>query len=410
MASLLGSIFGGDSEEKQDASKESLFEKSKALPERPQHKPSAVISKKKKKREEENSKQGEGTDETNKNDDVPSESSKPKKRKKKRKSSSAGDDGGDKKGDDGKGEETSNKDSGENQSEKDEEKTVFVGNLPLTITRKSLAALFRDCGPVASCRIRSVPVTGIKLPKDHAGNQGMMKKVCVNTNQIDKTLTDTVQGYVVFKNLDDVAKALEMNNKLELDGMKVRVDRATPTVDPSRSVFVGNLPYGAKESTLQEHFESGCVMEPGDVVGVRIVRDKDTFQCKGFGYVLFREKNHVPTALKLHESTYMKKKIRVMVCGKRFKGRKGEAPQPKHQSREKTEKISVGAFRRIIAKQQKEALGTHKRKRGEKKKNSSVTKAGAGNVSKRVALEKKVQRKVKKLQKRVTKGMGKNKR
>jgi len=413
MSSLLGSIFGGNSEEKETPN-QSLFEKSEALPERPQHKPAAASSRKKTKRNEDDSKKGEATVGKTSNED-PTELSKQQKRKRKKRKSSSNDG---ETADDKKSEEAANKDSGENQSgdvdgdKKDEERTIFVGNLPLTITRKSLAALFKKCGPVASCRIRSVPVTSIKLPQEQAGNQGMMRKICVNTNQIDKTLTDTVKGYVVFKNLDDVAKALEMNNKLDVDGMKIRVDRATPTVDPSRSVFVGNLPYGAKESTLQDHFQKGCLLETGDVMGVRIVRDKETFQCKGFGYVLFKEKNTVPTALKLHDSTYMKKKIRVMVCGKRFKGRKGEAAvQPKVKSvNQETEKVTVGAFRRIIAKQSKEALVINKRKRGEKKKDGTVIKAGAGGLSKRAALDKKVDMKVKKLQRRVNKGMGKNKR
>jgi len=399
MSSFLGSIFGDIS--KKETSNQNLFETSESLPERPQHKLVVAASSKKTKRESD-----EGTD-YGKNT---SESSREQKRKKKKRRSLDGDDRAsiDR---EKSGEPTSNnlREDQSEKNQKDEDYTIFVGNLPLRITRKSLATLFRECGPVASCRIRSVPVTGIKLPKDQAGNQRMMKKVCVNTNQIDKTLTDTVQGYVVFKNLDDVSKALELNNKLELDGVKIRVDRAVPTVDPSRSIFVGNLPYSAKEQTLQEHFEKGCLLETGDVVGVRLVRDKETFQCKGFGYVLFREKNIVSTALKLHETTYMKKKIRVMVCGKRFKGKKGGASQPKKQS-QVTKRTSVGAFRRIIAKQQQNTLSHSKRKRGEKKKNAVVAKAGAGNVSKRAALDKKVEKKVKKLQKRASKGMGKNKR
>jgi len=391
MSSLLGSIFGGS--EENEPSNQSLFEKSKALPERPQHKPGEQSTRKRTKRDGADSKtvSDTGTD---------TDSSKQKKRKKKKTKTGT------------ESKETTGEDTSKNDPEKDkdaEERTIFVGNLPLTTTRKTLAALFRDCGPVASCRIRSIPVTGIKLPKEQSGNQDMMRKVCVNTNKIDTTLTDTVQGYVVFKNLDDVAKALELNNQLDLNGFKIRVDRSKPTVDPSRSVFVGNLPYAAKESTLQEHFEERCLLDSGDVVGVRIVRDKETFQCKGFGYVLFREKNIVPAALKLHDSTYMKKKIRVMVCGKRFKGRKGDASKPKQKS-QTSEKTSVGAFRRIVAKQQKEALVTNKRKRGEKKKNATVTKAGAGGKSKRAVLDKKVEKKVKKLQKRMTKGMGKNKR
>lgn len=406
MSSLLGSIFGGAPEDKETSS-QNLFEKSKALPERPQHKTKAGSRKKIKRDGRDSKEEEEEASDTKTDKDVDdSESPKPEKKKRKKRKPKT------EKTDDEKKEEATEKDTEKTQSEKekDEERTIFVGNLPLTITRKVLAALFKKCGPIASCRIRSVPVAGIKLPKDQAGNQRMMRKVCVNTKQIDDTLTDTCQGYVVFKKLDDVAKALELNNKLDIDGVKLRVDRSKPTVDPSRSVFVGNLPYATKESTLQEHFEKGCLFESGEVMGVRIVRDKETFQCKGFGYVLFSEKNAVPAALKLHDSTYMKKKIRVMVCGKRFKGRKGEDPPPPKEKTEKKEKITVGAFRRIIGRQQRDVLVTHKRKRGEKKKDVTVKKAGVGGVSKRAALDKKVDKKVKKLQKRATKGMGKNKR
>jgi RNA recognition motif-containing protein len=193
--------------------------------------------------------------------------------------------------------------------------------------------------------------------------------------------------------------------------MRIRVDRASPTVDPSRSAFVGGLPYGAEESSLQEHFAKGCDLDFKDIEGVRIIRDKENFQCKGFGYVLFRETNMVPAALKLHESIYLNRPIRVMVCGKRFKGKKEDqnAGKPKYKASQEKEKVTVGAFRRIIAKQQKEAVQTHKRKRGDKKK-ATTTKAAAGGLSKRAAIDKKVEKKVKKLQKRISKGMGKSKR
>mmetsp|Transcript_24554 Transcript_24554/g.57682 ORF Transcript_24554/g.57682 Transcript_24554/m.57682 type:complete len:405 (+) Transcript_24554:109-1323(+) len=404
MSSLLGSIFG-DAVSKEDT-KRTLFATSETLPERPKHLLKIATSSKKTRKESDI-----GIKDENNN---PKPSREQKRKKQKYKSSGGDDDDDDCRAtiESGGGKNPTTKNNvGENQSEnsqKCEDRTIFVGNLPLSITRKSLAALFKECGSIDSCRIRSIPVTGIKLPKDQAGNQRMMKKVCVNTNQIDKTLTDTVQGYVVFKHIDDVSKALALNNKLEFDGIKIRVDRAVPTVDPSRSIFVGNLPYSAKEQTLQEHFEKGCLLETGDIEGVRLVRDKETFQCKGFGYVLFREKNLVPTALKLHETTYMKKKLRVMVCGKRFKGRKGGAAKTKQT--QETERTSVAAFRRIVAKQQKGDISNSKRKRGEKKKNISVAKAGIGNISKRAALEKKVAKKVKKLQKRASKGMGKNKR
>lgn len=52
-----------------------------------------------------------------------------------------------------------------------ESRTIFVGNLPLSMTRKKLTAIFSKCGTVESTRIRCVPVKGVKLPPESAGNQ-----------------------------------------------------------------------------------------------------------------------------------------------------------------------------------------------------------------------------------------------
>ena len=53
----------------------------------------------------------------------------------------------------------------------EEERTVFVGNLPENITRKGLASMFKECGKVKSSRIRSVATAGVKVAPEHAGNQ-----------------------------------------------------------------------------------------------------------------------------------------------------------------------------------------------------------------------------------------------
>lgn len=422
--SLLGSIFGGDGKaadnkksSKKQKNKESspdetsgltgLFAQSAELPERPKHVPKPRKSKRK---EPENNKEGEES---------------PKKRRKPRKEKPTEDSTTTNNNE----EESSSKkeegdtDATDNKKEDEAEaRTIFVGNLPLEGTnRKSLAALFKDCGAISSTRIRAVPVKGIKLPPQRAGDQKLMKKVCVNTKLVDyeNAAKDTVQGYVVFKDEDSVAKALELNNTLVVGGRRIRVDRASPSVEPSRSVFCGNLPYGADEMTLQDHFIKGCDFEVGDVEGVRIIRDKDTFQCKGFGYVLLKDKSLVPTALKMHETTYMKKALRVLVCGKRFKNKKGLQSPPKSFSRPAEVKgtavapkevVTVGAFRRILGKQSEEASKFNKRKRGEKKKDPVAKKGGTAGVSKRAALDKKVEKRVKKIQKRITKGMGKTRR
>ena len=330
--------------------------------------------------------------------------------------------------------ETIKKEDGDDDAvdEAAKERTIFVGNLPIaSTTRKTLAKLFKDCGPISSTRIRSVPVKGVKLPQQRAGDQNLVKKICANTGQYDESLSATVQGYVVFVKQESVEKALAKNNTtVSMAGtgsgkFRIKVDTAQPTMDASRSVFVGNLPYSSDEITLQDHFVTGCGLGKGDVVSVRVIRDKETFQCKGFGYVLLKERDMVSSALKLHGSSYKNKPIRVMVCGKRFKGRKdlkqktnkktstNSTDSPRRQ--QKPEKLSAGALRRILSKQQSEQSSTNKRKRGAAGgTSSSSSKAhkasgSSSKSSKRAAADKKADQRLKKIQKRISRGMGKTK-
>ncbi|GKY94998.1 hypothetical protein MPSEU_000464400 [Mayamaea pseudoterrestris] len=318
-----------------------------------------------------------------------------------------------------------------NTKEDDEERTIFVGNLPVTITRKSLAALFADCGKVSSTRIRSVATTGVQLPASSAGNQRLVKKVCTHTNKIDACIKNSVHAYVVFQNVASVAVALETKNNLLVEDHNIRVDTAQPTIDPQRSVFVGNLPYASQEETLRMHFinsmpsiKNASANSATSIQGVRIVRDKETFQCRGFAYVLFADKSLVSEALqKVHATTYMKKELRVLVCGKRFKAKQGKYSAAENAKRRKLppkERVSTstGALKRILTKQivndakpKTSDKTDKKRKRGDAKKfapgKAATHKAG---VSKRQASSAKQDKKEKVLQKRMTKGMGKNKR
>ncbi len=54
----------------------------------------------------------------------------------------------------------------------------------------------------------------------------------------------------------------------------------------------------------------------------RIIRDKESQVGKGFAYITFIDQKSVNSALKLHDKPFNKRKLRVLVCGKRFKDRK----------------------------------------------------------------------------------------
>ncbi|RKP20944.1 hypothetical protein ROZALSC1DRAFT_5348, partial [Rozella allomycis CSF55] len=73
-----------------------------------------------------------------------------------------------------------------------------------------------------------------------------------------------------------------------------------------KCIFVGNLPFNVKEESLWQYFSS-C----GDIVNVRVVRDKATSVGKGIAYVEFQDRVSVSLALELNETELEGRKIRV---------------------------------------------------------------------------------------------------
>nr|XP_036873006.1 RNA-binding protein 34 isoform X8 [Manis javanica] len=115
------------------------------------------------------------------------------------------------------------------------------------------------------------------------------------------------------------------------DGFRVRVDFASETSSrDKRSVFVGNLSYKAEESAVEEHF-----LDCGTIVAVRIVRDQVTGVGRGFGYVLFENTDAVHLALKLNNSELMGRKLRVMRSVNKEKLKQNSNPSLKNVNKPK---------------------------------------------------------------------------
>ncbi|POI31613.1 hypothetical protein CIB84_004637, partial [Bambusicola thoracicus] len=152
-------------------------------------------------------------------------------------------------------------------------RTVFVGNLPVNCTAQMLKSLFKEYGQIESIRFRSVVPAEDTLSRKLAA---IKRKIHPNVKYIN--------AYVVFKEECDAVKALKKNGTEVASGFHIRVDSASKNSlhDNKRSVFLGNLAYDISDSAVREHF-ADC----GDVVAVRIVRDRQSGMGKGFGYVLF---------------------------------------------------------------------------------------------------------------------------
>jgi nucleolar protein 12 len=226
------------------------------------------------------------------------------------------------------------------------DRTIFVGNVSLDATQNALKTFFTaSCGKVEAVRLRFLPVAGTAV-NDH-GNQKLMMKVCAN-KKLFTDKRDFCHAYVTFASIESVDKALALNHALFLN-KKLRIDRENPVVDPQRSVFVGNLPFQTTDEAVWAFFDKQLKTEdePKPVENVRVVRDRETGAGKGFGYVLLKGKALAAKALSLAGKKLLNRELRVQVCGKRTKNKKGEEENKalKHEGR----RVS-GAAGRVLSK------------------------------------------------------------
>jgi len=87
----------------------------------------------------------------------------------------------------------------EGETEEEKQRTIFVGNLPVTFVnragKRELIKRFSKHGAVESVRFRSVPVGTLKVPR----------KIAARTEQLNDKV-DTCNAYIKFAHIDSVAK------------------------------------------------------------------------------------------------------------------------------------------------------------------------------------------------------------
>lgn len=96
----------------------------------------------------------------------------------------------------------------------------------------------------------------------------------------------------------------QANNGMDGDAVTA-MDEDKEEVD-SRSVYVGNVDYGATPEEIQQHFQS-C----GTINRVTILCDKFSGHPKGYAYVEFSEPSLVSNAMAMNESLFRGRLIKV---------------------------------------------------------------------------------------------------
>lgn len=106
-----------------------------------------------------------------------------------------------------------------------------------------------------------------------------------------KQLQSEVNKQMTLGSPNATTPALSLEEKMEID---------------NRSIYVGNVDYGATAEELEAHFH-GC----GAINRVTILCNKIDGHPKGFAYIEFASKDFVETALAMNETLFRGRQIKV---------------------------------------------------------------------------------------------------
>ena len=141
--------------------------------------------------------------------------------------------------------------------ERNQEATIYVGNIDQKVSEEILWELFTQCGPVIN----------VHLPKDKISNdhQGF--------------------AFVEFRSEEDADYAIKIMHMVKLYGKPLKVNRATQdkrTQEIGANLFVGNLAEEVDEKKLKDICSSF-----GVVLSTKIMRDPESGISKHYGFVSF---------------------------------------------------------------------------------------------------------------------------
>ncbi|KAJ1919980.1 Spliceosome-associated protein 49 [Mycoemilia scoparia] len=198
-------------------------------------------------------------------------------------------------------------------NDRNQDATLYIGNLDERVTDSLIWELMTQAGPVVN----------VHLPKDR--------------------VTQTTQGYgfCEFQSEDDAEYALKIMNSVKLYGKPMRINKASQDkkyLDIGANLFIGNLDPDVDEKLLYDTFGAfGKIVQPP-----KIGRDPDTNQSKGYAFINYDSFEASDSAIEAMNGQYLgQKPINVSYALK--KDGKGE----RHGS----------AAERLLAAQAKKNLG-----------------------------------------------------
>ncbi|KXN74160.1 RNA-binding domain-containing protein [Conidiobolus coronatus NRRL 28638] len=165
------------------------------------------------------------------------------------------------------------------QTERNQDATVYVGNLDDRCSETLLWELMLQAGPVVN----------VHLPKDRV------------------TQTHMGYGFCEYSSEDDADYAIRIMNMIKLFGKPIRVNKSASdrkNLDVGATLFIGNLDPSVDEKVLFDTFSAFGVL----IQTPKVARDLETGASKGYGFVSYDNFESSDAAIESMNGQYLANK------------------------------------------------------------------------------------------------------
>lgn len=173
---------------------------------------------------------------------------------------------------------------------------LIVNYLPQTLSDEDFKELFEKIGPLKS----------YKIVRDKATNYSYGF------------------GFVDYVNEEDAERAIHEMNGQKMDHKTIKVSYARKNDSESKgaNIYIANIPRSFGEEELGAHFR-----QFGEIIQVRLLRDKSTNESKGVGFVYYTKRSEAAAALEaMNGKTLLKGYPALSIKFADINARKGRAP------------------------------------------------------------------------------------
>ena len=167
--------------------------------------------------------------------------------------------------------------------QRNQDATVYVGNLDEKVQEELLWELMIQCGPVVN----------VHMPKDKVTGKHQF------------------YGFVEFRGEEDAEYCMKVMNMIKLYGKAIKVNKASQDkrqTDVGANIFIGNLDADIDEKVLYDTFSAfgGILQSP------KIMRDPETNMSKGYGFISYESFEASDLAIESMNGQYLSNRVIVV--------------------------------------------------------------------------------------------------